>query len=490
MANWHIGMSDIKQRTVRAAGWAFFSKLLSQIVSFAVGVVLARLLIPDDFGLIAMAAFFVGVASLMVDVGFGHALIQKQDTTEVHFDSIFWTNALLSISLGLLLFFSANLIADFYGKHELTRIMELLSVVFVFAIFGFIPRMVLSKRLDFKSISISELAGMIVSGGIAITLASIGFGYWSLVIHILVQNLITMILLIFFAKWAPKFRFDIRAVKELFGFSFYIFMTRLLQYVAGSVDKMLLGKYVGSYSTGIYDKAQSIMLTPLAAISDSIGSVMFPSMSLIQNDKERVRDIYIRSTRAIALITFPMMTGMFVVSESFVYSVLGEKWGDIIPAIKIFCVAGMFSSLATVIPAVFQSLGKSRLQFKVNLITQPIRIISIVIGIKWGMYGVIISFAISSIITRLFSIAVACRLLDLSMRALFLHIIGIIASALLMSSAVMCLTLLLGDANYTVKLFVQVVSGILLYYLLVVIFGNPAYKDVMRVVKDAINVGK
>lgn len=477
---------DYKKRTVRAAGWAFMSKLLSQILSFGVGIVLARLLVPDDFGLIAMAVFFTGIASLMIDVGFGHALIQKQDATDIHFYSIFWLNLFLSLTIGLIIFVSAGAIADFYGKQELLRIVELLSVVFIFSAFGFIPRLILSKSLNFKYLSTAELVGMIVSGVVAIILANNGFGYWSLVFHILGQHFIIMLLLILVTRWLPRLKFDAHAVRELFGFSFYIFMTRLLQYTAGSIDKMLLGKYVGSYSTGIYDKAQSLMLTPLAAISDSIGSVMFPSMSLIQNDRNRIKDVYIRTTRSIALITFPMMTGMFVVSESFVYSILGEKWSDIIPALKIFCVAGMFSSLATVVPAIYQSLGESRLQFKVNLISQPLRIVAVIVGLNWGVIGVIYAFTIAIILTKTLTIGIAINLVGLGMLHLFRSVFPIFITAVLMGIIVHFVGSVCITYNYMTAFVVQVIAGMAFYWAILIASKNTAYYDLVAVIKKDI----
>lgn len=479
-------MSSFRNQTVQATSWVLIVNVVSQAVSFCYGIVLARLLVPDDFGLMAMALFFAGIAVLFVDTGFGQALIQKRDVTEVHFSSIFWLNLCLSVGMGLVMFFTAGIIADFYQRHEIETIFQIVSINFVFTAMGFIPRMRLSKDLNFKKISIIDFQSMVLSGVIAISAAYTGFGYWSLVIHIVLQQVLRSFMLWHAAGWRPGFVFSIIAIKELFSFSAYLFGTRVLQYGAMNVDKLLLGKFVGGHSLGVYDKAQSMMLTPLNTISRSIVTVMFPSMSIIQADKKRVREVYLRTTRAVTLIVFPMLTGVFVIADTFVFGVLGEQWREVIPVLRLFCIAGMFSAIASINPAVYQSQGATSLQFKLNLLTQPLKIAAVFIGVNWGIMGVAISLVGAISVTTLITVGVAGRLIKIRFVEFIKSIVPVFIASMSMGAIIFAVTYIVNINNYLVLLGIQVVVGALFFWIILIVGKVDAYTDVVRVVKTGI----
>ncbi len=474
-------MSSFRTRTVHALGWSFGSKFTSQLISLVFGIILARLLVPEDFGLVAMAMIVIGFATLLADVGLGAALIQKKNTTEQHFSSVFWLNNLIGLALAFMLFQLSPYIAIFYKQPDLEKMTMVLSLVFVISALAMVPKARLSKKLAFRELALVDLSGMILSGVVAISMANAGYGYWSLVVQKIVERIVTTLMVWLVGRWKPQFSFSVTALRDLIGFSSSVFLTGTLRYTTLQVDKLLIGKFLGATSLGLYEKAYTMMLFPLQNISQVIGSVMFPALSQIQDDRARVRDIYQRVTRAISLITFPMMAGMFVVVDSFVLSVLGEQWAGIIPIFKVFCVVGFFVSIATVTGAVYQSLGQAKLQLKVNLISQPIQIAGIIIGLMWGLDGVIIGFAVTAILGVFITWYFAGRLIELSILDILNNIYPTFILSVMMGAVVWLCGMKLIVYGAFLSFIFQMVIGLIVYAALILIFKPRAYHDVMMV---------
>ncbi len=483
-------MENFRSKTTHAAGWVIGSQVASQSVSFGIGIALARLLTPDDFGLIAMVLAFTGVAHLLVDVGLGAALIQKKDVSEKHFTSVFWINFFLGCLLALLLFFLSPLIAGYYNRPDVEGVAKVLSIIFVIGSLALVPRNRLVKELLYKYIALSDFISMMVSGGVAVVLAVNGFGYWSLVFQQLLQQIISTLMIWKYGRWRPKGWICKDAVKELWGFSSYVFSTRLLFYFSGKLDVFLLGRYMGGQVLGLYDKGQSIMLFPLQNVSHMVGSIMFPALSKIQTDMERVRYVYLRSTRAVAFVTFPMMVGVFVVSKSFVLGVLGPQWEELIPLIKIFSVAGVAMSIVTLVGSIYLSQGAAKLQFRVSLIYKPITIAAIVGGLSWGVIGVATGFAISKIINGVIALIVAGRLINLRLFAMVRILIPIILVSVTMGVLVWSIRQLLDIKNEIFIFLIQLVSGVFIYWGLVAGLRLKAYQDIAKVVSEEFRLWK
>ncbi len=477
-------MKNLRTKAVRASGWVLGSNVISQAISFCFGIALARFLMPDDFGLIAMVMVFTGLASLLSDVGLGAALIQKKDANKLHFNSVFWLNISFGCSLFVLLFLSSTWISVFYGRVEVGYICRALSITFIISALALVPRTIFMKGLQFKYIALAELVSMIVSGVIAVFMAVNDFGYWSLVTLKLSQVLVSTMLIWSFSAWRPTPCFSWHAIRELFGFSASIFGTNFLQYVTTNIDKLLLGRMLGGDVLGVYDKAQSMMLFPLRNISHVMGSVMFPSMSLVQTDTVRVKKIYLRSTQSIALLTFPMMTGLFVVADSFVLGVLGPHWTEIIPVLRIFCIAGVATSIVTVTGSLYQSQGAALLQFRVNMFTQPMRIIGVIIGIYWGVIGVATGYTVALVINSLITLTIATRLVNLRLATLILSLIPILLMSLVMAFMISAIQPVLNLESHLILFFVQIVIGVIIYWGGVVIVGLKAYEDVVNVLHE------
>jgi O-antigen/teichoic acid export membrane protein len=477
-------MKDLRTKVVRSSGWILGTRVISQVVSFGFGIALARLLVPDDFGLVAMVMAFAGMAGLLSDVGLGAALVQKKNVNNEHFSSVFWLNLILGASLGLALYLSSPWISFFYERSEVESICKVLSFSFFIGAFAMVPRTIFVKELQFKYIALSDLVSMVVAGVIAITMAINGFGYWSLIAFKMFEAAISAALIWCFSSWRPNSGINRHAINELLRFSLNVFGTSLLQYFTKKIDHLLIGKLLGGQVLGTYDKAHSMMLFPLQNISHVIGSVMFPSMSKVQTDIARVRDIYLRSTRSIALFTFPMMAGVFIVSDSFVLGVLGPQWAGIIPILKILCVAGLVMSVVTVTGAIYTSLGRAALQFRVNLLVQPIRIVGVIIGINWGVMGVATGYTVALIINSIITLTVAGHLIDLKLSTFLISLAPTFLTTMIMAVLLTFISNLMALESHLFLFLVQTLTGMIIYWSMVTMLKLKAYEDVASVLRQ------
>jgi O-antigen/teichoic acid export membrane protein len=477
-------MSEFRGKVLTALSWTAGGRVISQVISMGFGIALARMLTPDDFGLIAMMLVFTGFAGLLTDVGLGSALVQKKDTTELHYNTVFWTNLGLGVGLtGLILYFSPS-IAAFYGREELAVIGYILSINFLLGALALVPRQRLVKDLTFKVIAVADLLAMMVAGISAIVMVKAGYGFRALAWQAVILSAVATLYIWGVARWVPAFVFSKRALGELFGFSFYVFATGMIRYATQHADKLLAGRFLGGDAVGLLDKAQSMMLFPLQNVSHVMGSVMFPALSLIQNDRDHVRSVYMRCTQAIALLTFPMMAGMFAVAESFVFGVLGDQWGELVSVLRILCMAGIASSIVTVTGAVYLSQGKAKLQFKVSLLTRPIALLGVIVGVSWGIEGIAIGATTATLINSAITLSVAGKLIGLRLSELLGSLAKTLIVALLMGFVIVVTEPLLSEFHALVRFFIQVFEGIVVYIILAVMFRIRALIDVWQLVKN------
>ncbi len=481
----HISISNYRQRTIGGIGWSVIARLGTQGLRFVIGVILARLLSPEAFGLIGMLTVFIGFASIFVDLGFGSALIQKQDATPDHYFSIFWVNVGFGLLLMLMFMAFSPLIAQFYSQPSLLPLTMLISTNFFIGSLTIVQSSLLRKRLDFRRLAFVDLTALVISGSAGIIMASIGMGAWSLALQSVILTSLTVVLLWILSDWRPVMRFKWTAVRELLGFSTNLLGFSSINYWLRNADKLLVGRVLGASALGIYSKSYSIMLLPLTMISGTIGQVMFPSFSSIQDDKQRVARVYLRITRAIALVTFPMMVGLWMVADHFVLALLGHQWVGMIPILNVFCVVGLIQSIGTLNGNLYLSQGRSDLQFKVGVVVGILGIGAIALGLRWGIQGVAYAYGLYSVLVAYPSIRIAVSLVDLTFSKVFRNLLGVLACATAMGTAIWTVDRVLPpDWPHWASLAVQVPLGVIVYAALVHMFRLEAYRDVRELVRE------
>jgi PST family polysaccharide transporter len=454
----------------------------SQAFSFVIGIILARLLVPDDFGLIAMVMVFTGFAEMLSNFGLGSALIHKREISDIHYNSIFFINLILGICVGSILYLFSPEISIYYGRDELVGITKALSITLVLSGMTMVPRSILAKEMKFKKIAQAEFISMISAGGLSVYLAYAGYGYWSLVINIIIRQALLLIMLHVFSSVCLRLQFSYRAIEDMIKFSAYVFATKILQYTSGNIDKLLLGKYFGGSALGVYDKAGAMMLFPLTNISHVIAKVLFPTLSSIQDDKQRIKNIFLKSVASISLFTYPMLAGLFVVSDTFILGVLGESWRETIPLLRIFCIAGLAISIATSVGPLYLAQGLSKLQFKVNLATQTLKLLFVLVGLQWGLMGVAVTYSLAIVLNAFITLGIAGKTIQMSVYEVLKVVAPVFMTSLFMSIVVYAWSELdLFDTNISI-LISQIFVGVFIYILLVIVFDLKAFSDLRQAV--------
>ena len=403
----------LRTKTAKGITWSIASQLTRLVFGFVVLAVLAHLLKPSDFGLMAMVMVFANLFSFMNDLGLSAAIIQKHDLTEEHLSSAFWLNLLAGIAITAVFLALAPLIAMFYSKGVLTPMVMVLSVMFTVSSVGTIQVALFQKRMDFRILAIIEISASILAGATAIVLAALGFGVWSLVSQILLVTFVMAVLAFTLSGWKPKLMFRWQPVRELLFYSLPVMGDSIAYFFSRNLDNLLIGKFLGSFQLGFYDIAYRILLFPLGNISLVIGRVMFPALSLIQDDKEAVRNAYERATSYISAISFPLMAGLAVLAPQLVRVALGLKWERSIFIIQILSLVGLVQSVTITINWIYLSQARTATLFKFGLFVTAFYAVAFAIGLQWNIEGVAVSYAIAVSLLIYPAFAIPFRYIDL-----------------------------------------------------------------------------
>ena len=472
-------MSELKSKVTAGLKWSGLSQVTQQAVQFAIYVALARLLSPREFGLIGMIIVLTGFADIFVEMGLGSALVQKQDVQERHRNSIFWTNVVLGLALMFIFILLSGIISAFYKEPQLKFITMCLSFNFFLSSLGIIHWNLLLKNMDFRSIFIVNTTSTLLSGLVAITLAIFGFGVWCLVVQSVMVNILSMLLLWHFSPWRPSFQFDRHALKEIISFSANMLGFNVTNFLINNTDKLLIGRLTGSQQLGIYSRAYQLMVLPINQISGIMTRVMFPALSVIQENKEKVKEVYLRSTRIIALVTFPLMMGFVILARPFTLSLLGPKWVDIVPILQVFCLAGIGQSIGTTTGWLYTSQGRTDIMFKWSLCAGAIRISSMIIGLRWGIVGVAAAYVISGYTLLTYpGWSIAGKLVNMRFGEMLLNLRKPFFCAIIMSAVIFSMSLAIPSSwNSWFQLGVLTIIGFTSYIFLIHFYKIEGYVE-------------
>jgi len=480
-------VSSFKQKTVSGISWSILSQLTSQFFLLITSIILARLLTPNDFGLIGMITVLTGFANIFMNVGFSSALIQKEKITQEDLSSVFWFNIVCGILLTVIFIALSPLIAIFYEKEILSSLSILISFNFLLGSFNIVQRTILVKKVDFKTSFKVEIISIPVAGISAIILAYYGWGVWSIAVQSLLQSSINGILLWLYSSWRPSFIFKWESIRSLLKFSLNVFGNDTLNYWTRNIDNLLIGKFIGMGGLGIYSKAYGILMLPLTNVSQVIGRVLFPSLSLIKEDKIQVKRVFLKLSRVVALIAFPLMTGLFAISDVFVLTIFGPQWKEMIPLVNVFCILGISQSVGTLISHLYLSQGRADLMFKIGTIIRIILILSIVIGLYWGVIGVAVSYTFGALTCGYFQYYYAGGLVNLRYKEVLNNLKEIFLAAVAMGNIVYVIKAFLPpDLSSWILLLATTFSGIIIYMLFCIFFKIQAYKDVMDLLAEKL----
>lgn len=389
---------SIKQKTISGLLWSFIDGFASQGVQLIVGIILARILSPREFGLIGMLTIFIAISQSFIDSGFSNALIRKNNCTQNDYSTIFYFNILISVIFYFLLFIFAETISLFFNEPQLKSLIQVLGIGLLFNSLVIVQRTILTKELNFKLQTRISIVSSLGSGIIAIILAYKGFGVWSLVALTISRFGFSAFFLWFWTTWKPVWIFSKNSFNELFSFGSKLLVSGLIDTIYRNIYNLIIGKYFSAIELGYYTQADQFQSLPSQNLNGVISKVSFPVLSSIQNDKIRLKAAYQKLIKSTMIFSFVLMIGLAAVAKPMVLTLIGEKWLPMVIYLQMLCFVGMFYPLHALNLNMLQVLGRSDLFLRLEVIKKLIAIPTIIIGVFFGIKIMIVGMLITNLI--------------------------------------------------------------------------------------------
>jgi len=444
-----------------AVAWSVVDKTGQQLIQFIFGIILARLLMPAEFGMIGVLMILVSLSTVLVDGGFGQAIIRKQNTSQVDYNSVFYLNLVISSFFYLVLFFSAPWIAGYFGNHDLIRVSRILFTAVLFYAVYIIQTSLLIKRLQYQSFAVINITGFLVSGAGAATAAAFGLGIWALVVQQLGYHVIRFIMLPFYVKWRPTLSFSTEFIREVWPFSFKLMQTSVLNVLFNQIYTLILVRFFTIRDVGFYYQANKLTDPINGTAMQVIHNSAFPLLSMIAPDKPRVQNVYSQLAKSISLLFFPVNAVLIVTAYPLLVTILSEKWTASVPLFQLLVTANFFTPLYFLNITLLNSQGESRRTFHIELLKKTVILISIPVLFHFGIMALLAGFLIACWVSFAYSLKQVSTILNVDLlkqlKGLFPFFLFGIVLGLLIS------LLNLTDTSLLVKLILQVLSAVILF---------------------------
>lgn len=381
-------MAFSRETIISATIWKLLERFSTQITSFVITILLARILMPEEYGIIAMLTIFINIANVIIDGGLNTALIQKKNADNIDFSTILIVSLAVAMFLYFILFFCAPYISSFYSIEILTPVLRILGINIIINSFNSIQRAYVSKYMLFGKLFYSSFFSVVLSGVISIYLAYSGWSVWALVVQQLLLQAFTSIIMWFTIKWRPIFTFSIERFRGLFNYGWKIFITNLIITFYENIRSLVIGKLYAPSSLAYYDRGRQFPDLIMININTSLQTVLLPAFAEVQDDKQRVKEIMRRSLKLSCFCIFPFLTLMFVCAKQIVLVLLTSKWLMAVPFIQIFCVAQFFMPIQSSNIVAIKAMGYSDIILKLELIKKFLEAIIMVVSFTIGLYAI------------------------------------------------------------------------------------------------------
>lgn len=392
-----MATDNLKQKAASGMVWTAVQKYSTMIIGFISGIILARLLTPEDYGAIGMLAIFMSLAEVFIDAGFGSALIQKKNPTQADYSTVFYFNIVMSLVLYVVLFFSAPAIARFYRMPILTDVLRVQGLILFIYAANIIQQNIIRKNLRFKKLSKISIVSSIISLIVTVIMAYSGCGVWSLVVQNLVGSLVPCILFWVTVNWKPTWVFSWASLKELFGFGSFMLCTSLLTTFSERITGLLVGRWYDPATMGYYSKASTTAKYATLSISGVMIQTTYPLYASVQDDRERLINMVKRITSTLAYLSVPMLCLLILVAKPLFVFLYTDRWLSCVPYFQVLCFGGIAGCLLSVNQQTIAAIGKSKVFFVWTVVKQSVGITLQVVGmIVWGMWGLLAGKVISS----------------------------------------------------------------------------------------------
>lgn len=474
-------MEISRSLVIKSLFWKFFERLGTQLVGFIITIVLARLLLPEQYGVIALIMIFINVCNVIIEGGLNTALVQKKNADSVDFSTVFYFSVFISIVLYGVLFISAPYIARFYNEPVLIDVIKVLGLSIIFYAINSIQRAYVSKHMLFNKLFYSSFVAVLLSGVAGVFFAYRGWGVWALVIQNLSCAIITCLVMWFTIRWRPLLKFSVSRFKGLFNYGWKIFSANFITVVFVEIRKVLVGKIYTPSSLALYEKGEQFPSLFMSNILSSIQSVLLPTLSECQDDKARVKAIMRKFTKTSCFIIYPLMVGLIVTAEPMVDLLLGENWKGVVPFIQIMCVANFFRPITISNWEAIKALGYSGITLKLEVLKKIIDIVILLVSIRFGVIAIAWGVVVFNFCCVFVNLAPNVRLLNYRILEQIKDALPTFLIAIMMGGIVWLVRYMnLSDIG---ELLFQVPLGLIIYILLCVLFKEESFVYLTSLVK-------
>ncbi|MBN2466022.1 MOP flippase family protein [candidate division WOR-3 bacterium] len=475
----------LKAKTLHGLFWSFLERIGQQGIQFAISIILARLLMPAQFGLIAMLNLFMALAQTFLDSGFGSALIQKQDVTRVDESSIFYFNIGVGAVAAGLLCLAAPWIAAFYKTPILTPLTRVLSLNLVINSFGLVQTTLMAKRVDFKTQMKITISSSVLSGVVGIVMAYRGFGVWSLVAQSLGSSVLRTALLWVFNAWRPLWAFSCGSLRSMFSFGSKLLASGLMYTVTDNMYSLVIGKVFSPAALGFYARAASVQRLPLTNLAESVQRVTFPVFSSVQDDKERLKRGLRKVLTTMSLVSLPMMIGLAIIARPLVSVLFTDKWLPCVPYLQLLCLVGTLDPLRRENTNILLAQGRSDLYLKLDVLKKVLELVAIFVTFRWGIMALICGQLVVAVVAYYLNSYYTGRMLGYPILEQVGDLLPTLWLALAMGAGVWAVGLIpLG--SQVARLAIQVAAGILAYAALCHVFRLASFKELVDVIRPRL----
>lgn len=476
--------TETKNKVLNGLFWKVMENGGAQGVQFLVSVFLARLLSPAEYGVVAVITIFITIANVIVQNGFGTALIQKQQADEADFSSVFYLNLLAAAAIYVILFFAAPCIADFYRNPEMTALIRALSVILFPGAVTSVQSAFVSRNLEFKGLFLATLGASVLSGIVSISMASGGFGVWALAGQQISYYFGLMMILFLTISWKPQLLFSAGRLKGMFSFGWKLLCASLLDTVFNNIQGLVMGKIYNKEVLGYYNRGEQFPKLIVNNLGAAIQSVMLPALSAHQNESDRVKSMLRRSVMTSSYLVLPMMAGMMAAADHLILALLGPKWSGSVIFLQIMCVAYSFWPIHIVNLQALNAVGRSDIFLKLEIMKKAIGVIVLLIGIRYHAVVMVALKAAADFLCTFINAWPNKRLLNYSIFEQWKDILPSVFLSAVMGGAVYGIGFLV--PGVWLCLFVQVISGIIVYGALSRITKPEAFCYLWRTVKERL----
>ena len=480
-------MSTNRKRIVTGLSWSYAERITAQAVSLLVSIILARLLAPEDFGVIAMVMIFITLCDVIVTGGLGNSLVQKERIDRLDVDTMLICSIVLSVSLYIVIFITAPFIALFFEMPIISPVLRVLGLRIIFSGFNSIQKAWVQKKLEFKKFFLATFAGVLISAFVGILLAYKGFGVWALVAQYLTNTVVSTILLYIIDDWIPKLQFSWERASGMLSYGWKVLVSTTVSTLVGEFKTILIGKQFGAKDLAYFDQGNKFPNILLVNIDATIISVLFPVLSGTQRDLDNLKRICRRSISTCMYLSAPLLIGLICVADDFIIAIYTEKWVGAIPFLKILALSYVIRPLSTMCNQAILALGRSDISLKCMVLNSIISLGLIAIAVFyigdviWVAYAAVFIAVINMLLFSIYS----KKLFDYSYKEQFMDMYPSIAISIIMGLIVRCVHFL--PLNHVFTLMLEVFVGASVYFIISKIIKYEPFYYLCDTIKEFLN---